>query len=133
MIITGQGVAAWVLEPHGGSGNGLNAIGWMKGDKLVGGFAVDEWNGKNCFAHIRLEGHIGRQFWFAMVDWVYNQMGCIRMTAPVASTNDKCIRLLERMGWTREATLPDSAYDGSDLIFFTWKKEDCFLLEWGNK
>jgi RimJ/RimL family protein N-acetyltransferase len=134
MIVTGREVASWVLSPHGGeAGEDFNAIGWQKDDELIAGFAVNEWNGVNCFVHIRLDGYTPRKFWFAMVDWVYNQMGCARMTAPVSASNNDCIKLLDRMGWTREATLPDSAYDGSDLIFFTWKKEDCFLLSWENK
>ena len=110
-----------------------NAIGWEKEGELIGGFAVDEWNGKNCFAHIRIEGFVPKMFWFAIVDWVFNELGCERMTAPVSSVNEKCLRLLNHIGFIKEATLEDSSYDGADICFMTWKKRDCYMLKWGKK
>lgn len=133
MIVGGKEIAAWVFEPHGGTGKGSNAIGWVKDGRLTCGFAVSEWTGKNCFVHIRLEGYCPRQFWFAMVDWVFNEMKCKRMTAPVSASNVKCLDLLDHIGWTREATLKESAYDGEDLHFLTWEKHNCYMLQWGKR
>lgn len=130
-LVSGQEAAEWTLAPHGGKAKG-SAIGWLKDGILTAGFVVDEYNGKNCFVHIRIEG-APRAFWFAMVDWVFNELGCLRMTAPVASSNVKCVKLLNRMRWNKEAVLADSAYDGSDLILFSWKKESCYILGWGKK
>jgi RimJ/RimL family protein N-acetyltransferase len=125
MIVYGAGVAQWVLN-----NNGNDAIGWMKDGRLVSGFAISECNGKNAFVHIRLEGRTSRQFWFAMVDWVYNQIGCEKMTAPVAATNEKCLKLLRHMGWTQDAVLKDAAHDQSDMLFLSWHKKDCYILNW---
>jgi RimJ/RimL family protein N-acetyltransferase len=130
VIVTGPHLAAWVYEPFGGAGGNSKAIGWEKDGKIINGFAVESCNGQNCYVHIRLDGYVPREFWFAMVDWVYNQLGCERMTAPVAASNEKCLKLLNHIGFDIEATLEKAAYDGGDLHFLRWWKKDCYMLNW---
>lgn len=134
MIVCDVNIANWVFEPHGGSvGSSTNAIGWIQNGKLTGGFAIESCNGVNCFAHIRIDGYVSRKFWFAMVDWVFNQLGCERMTAPVNEINEKSIKMVENVGFTKEATLKKAASTGDDLHFYVLWKENCRILKWSIK
>lgn len=131
MIVSGQGVVDWVFEPFGESpSSGASGIGWMRDGMLIGGFAVENWNGFNCFVHQRQEGRTSREFWFAIADWCFNQLGCNRITGSVSASNLKAIKLNENIGFKHEATLKGAAHDGTDLYLMVLWRDDCRMLNW---
>ena len=133
MLVYGEGVVEWVYELSGGAVTASSSgLGWMRNDKLIAGMSVEGWNGKNCYVHLRLEGYAPKEFCFAAVDWVFNQLKCNRMTAPVPQSNNKCLKLLRHIGFEQEAKLQEASYDGGDLLFMRLWKEDCYLLNWNN-
>ena len=136
MLVAGPDVAAWVYEPLGGAVNeSSSAIGWINTEgKLVSAVAIEGWNGVNAYCHQRHEGTpASRKFWFAVVDWAFNELGCKRLTGPVAGSNEKAIKLNEHIGFEHEATLKCAAYDGSDLHLMVLWRENCRMLDWGKK
>ena len=135
MLVTGKEVVAWVYEPLGGAVNDSSSgLGWLNSDGcLVGGFVVEGWKGSNAWVHQRQEGRTGREFWYAMADWVFNQLDCKRITGPVADSNQRAIELNKNIGFEHEATLRGAAYDGTDLHLMVLWKENCRMLNWGKK
>lgn len=132
MIVSGPEIAAWVYEPLGGAYNEHSAgLGWLNSEgKLVGGFAVEGWNGQNAYVHQRQEGRTSREFWYSMADWCFNQLGCKRITGPVAGSNERAIKLNENIGFKHEATLKGAAWDGTDLHLMVLWRDDCRMLNW---
>lgn len=134
MLVTGDNVVKWVYELSGGAPTASSsALGWMKNNKLIAAMSVEGCNGKNCFVHLRIEGYAPKEFCFAAVDWVFNQLGCKRMTAPVPRSNAKCLKLLNHIGFTEEGNLEEAAFDGGDLLMMRLWKKDCYLLNWNKK
>lgn len=135
MIVSGQEVAAWVYEPLGGQLNaGSAGIGWVNSEGiLTNAFAIEGWGPHNAFVHHRHEGRMGRDFLYAVAHCFFNELGCKRVTGPVAGSNQRAARLTEHFGFELEAVMKGAAYDGSDLLLYVLWKDKCRMLNWGRR
>lgn len=123
-------IGPWVCERTGGAylKGRYSAIGWVADQKLVAGALYENCNGANVFAHIAGDGNwLKRQFLWVIFDYPFNQLKVSRITAPVASTNKKCRRFIEHLGFTHEATLKDAEPDG-DLLIYKMTRDECRWL-----
>jgi RimJ/RimL family protein N-acetyltransferase len=92
---------------------------------IIAGVLYEDYNRANIVEHIAAEGDWAcRRFLWIMFDYPFNQLKVKRITAPVASTNEKCIRLVKKMGFTLESTLAQATPDG-DVHIFRMFKEEC--------
>jgi hypothetical protein len=124
-------VGPWVAQRTNGhwcKGRGT-AIGKVSDGKLTAGVIYEDYSGTNIVEHIAAESNwASRGFLWLMFDYPFNQLKVKRITAPVYSTNDKCIALVEKMGFKIEATLAQAIPDG-DLILFRMFRDECKYLE----
>jgi RimJ/RimL family protein N-acetyltransferase len=134
MIVIHPDVARWVIDGIEGGRyiDGSQGIGYAKDGKLVAGVAYESQN-KNCtWVHQRIEQSPSKQFWIIVVDYVYNQCGCKKMSGLVDASNEKAIKLNKHIGFKTEATLRDAGENGDLLIMSMWK-DDCKILQWGKR
>lgn len=124
-------IGPWVCAGTGGSwceGRG-RAIGLKKDGEIVAGVLYEDWNGANIVCHIRGEGNWASKLFLAVIyDYPFNKLGVKRVTVPIDSTNEKCIKLVKHMGFTLESTL-ERATSFGDLLIFRMFKEDCKYLK----
>jgi len=133
MLVIGSGVAEWVFQRVGGAvSDHSQGIGWKKDGQLVAGVAYEGFSGSNVFVHQRIDGSPPRQFWWAVTDYPFNQLGCSRITGLVESTNTDALKLNKHIGFKVEATLEKAGRNDSDLVVMVLWKEDCRFLRWNN-
>lgn len=58
--------------------------------------------------------------------YVFNQLGCSRLTYEISSSNLKSVKFVETLGAYREATLQDGCSDG-DLHIYCLRSDRCEL------
>jgi L-amino acid N-acyltransferase YncA len=133
MLVAGPEVAAWVFEEvEGCVSPTTNGLGWMNSEgNIVGGFAMEGFNGVNAYVHQRHDKPATKTLWWAMADWCFNQVGCDRITATVNASNNAAISLNYKIGFKHECTMKRAAEDGSDMLIMVLWKEDCRMLKWG--
>lgn len=126
-----QRVGPWVCERAGGSwvnGRG-SAIGLEHAGELIAGVLYEDWNGAHVVCHIAATGNwASRQYLGTIFDYPFNQLGVNRITVPVESANQACIRMVRHMGFEQEATLLRAGRTG-DLLLFRLFKNDCRYLK----
>jgi len=124
-------VGPWVSSKTGGhwcKGRGT-AIGRLKDGELVAGVLYEDYTKANIVCHIAGdEGWATRGFLGLIFDYPYNQLGVERITAPVHSDNVKSRLLMNRLGFTLEATLAKAIPQG-DLLLYRMFKSECRFLE----
>jgi len=98
--------------------------------RLVAGVLLNDFNGENVFAHLRVDTPIGmtRPFLNEVFDYVFHRIGAKRMTAPCVQTSQKAMWLLLRMGFQCEAILRDFCKSGH-LYFMVMWPDKCKYLE----
>lgn len=124
-------IGPWVFERAGGTWlpGRATAIGQMQDGKINAGVLYEEWNGANLFCHIAGEGNwANRKFLGIIYDYPFNQLNVKRITVPVASTNEKCIKLVRQMGFALESTLAQAIPDG-DIYLFRMFKDECKYIK----
>ena len=132
MIVVGEYVARWVMDKAGHYVNDMKAIGWEKDGNLIAGATFENYTGRNMIVHQRMDGSPPRAFWFAFADYSYNQLGCLRVTGLVESTNEKALKLNKHIGFEVEATLKDAGKEGDLIVMVLWR-DNCRFLNWGKK
>lgn len=128
-------VGPWVCERAGGTwvpGRGT-AIGLTKDGELVAGVLYEDWNGANVVCHIAGEsGWARRSFLWMIFDYPFRQMKAKRITVPIASTNDRCMRFVRDLGFVHEFSLKEAHPEG-DIELFVMRPDQCRWLELGEK
>jgi RimJ/RimL family protein N-acetyltransferase len=124
-------VGPWVSAKTGGhwcKGRGT-AIGRLKDGELVAGVLYEDFTKANIVCHIAgEEGWATKGFLGLIFDYPFNQLGVKRITAPVHSDNVKSRLLMDRLGFTLEATLAQAIPEG-DLLIYRMFKSECRFLE----
>jgi RimJ/RimL family protein N-acetyltransferase len=123
-IVAGEEVVNWVYAATGGGVCRNSAgIGDQRGERLVAGVVLENWNGSNVMLHIRADKPPVRGFWTALFDYIFERMHSLRATAAIDETNDKCIQLVIRLGFQLETVMNKAGRDGVDvLIFVLWAR-----------
>ena len=130
-LVMGPDVAAWVYEATGGAvGPTTQAVGYLRDGALIVGCAVEGYNGNNIYGHFRCDKAPPRHYWKALASYIFNDLGCTRLTGPVAASNTKARKLDEHIGFELEATLKGAAEDGGDMLLYVLWKDKCRFLNW---
>lgn len=117
--------------PETSWGEAFNALGLLRGGRLVAGVIY------NCFGGVNVNMHIGaedgsrwmtRQFLHAAFDYPFNQLNLRRATACVHSGNRKAKPFVENLGFEHEGTMKHYYTDG-DMLLYGMLREKCRFLE----
>lgn len=132
MIVTdAQRIGPWVCARAGGTwvaGRGTT-IGLHRGQEIVAGVLYEDYNRAQVICHIAGVGNWAtREFLRVIFDYPFRQLGVKRITVPVASSNSKCRRFVEHLGFTLEASLKDAHPDG-DILIYRMMAHECRWLE----
>lgn len=130
MIVTDERVAEFLGRELGfGVFPPWTAMGIEKDGEIIGGALFNCFEGKDV--HVTAAGKgFGKYFLESVGDYVYNQLGCARMT--IQTEQDSIVKLAERFGGQREGVLRDHFGEGRDAVIvgilkreYRWlKKED---------
>lgn len=119
--IVGPWVAARIngqFTPENSEAIGLDA------DGLVAGVIYESWNGASVVCHIAVDGVMTGAYLAAIFDYPFNRLGVNKIIAPIAESNEKSIKFVQKLGFRKEAQLLDAHPDGS-LFLFTMSREQC--------
>lgn len=112
MIVTDERVADWIGKELGfGVFPPWKAMGVEKDGKIVAGLLFNCFEGKDV--HVTACGSgFGKNFLQSVGDYVYNQLGCSRMT--FKTEQESVVRLAERLGGKIEGKLRHHFENGND-------------------
>lgn len=122
MIVTGDGVAQFVSERIGaGLCPPYTTMGLVRGNELVSGVVFNQFEGFDV--HVTIAGsHWTRRFIKAVGNYVYRQLGCLRMT--VTTEQDQVAQYAIRLGGEVEGLLRNHFGPGRDGIVIGILRED---------
>jgi RimJ/RimL family protein N-acetyltransferase len=106
------------------------AIGFTCAERLVAGVTYYGYNGANVWTGIASEEHgwINRRNLALLFDYPFRQLKVRRLSALIDASNTRSQDFVERLGFTREATLVDSATDGDQFVYRMFAR-DCQWLD----
>lgn len=130
MIAVGDGIAQWVCAAAGCEYlPGMPAIGCIVDGVPVAGVVYTDYTGTSIGIHSRCDDprRVSREFYWAIFDYPFNQLGAKRVRGLVSTANLAAQRVDEHLGFVEEARLPEYFPD-ADAILYVMKKEDCRWL-----
>lgn len=99
-------------------------IGFLQNGKIIAAVLIQDFNGTNCLMHVAAAPG---SFWckpaflrFCFA-YVFEQLGCSRVTGLVAETNVAARRLDEHLGFELETQLKGATPSGDLLVYVMWK------------
>lgn len=126
-------VGNWVWPQLGskwipGRGNAIGLVDDL--NKIVAGWTYSDFNGVNCVVDVvaQADGWCTPDVLWMLFSYPFEQLDCKRITSPVADSNAHCIKFVEWLGATREATLKDACKTG-DVHLYRMFREDCRWLK----
>lgn len=122
MIVTGEAVAQFVSERIGSAlCPPYTTMGLMRDGQLVGGVVFNQFEGFDV--HVTLAGERWtRTFIHAVGQYVFSQLGCLRLTATTEQDDVACYAL--RLGGEIEGRLRNHFGHGRDGIIIGILRED---------
>ena len=121
-------IADWVSERTCGSWEGhYEAIGLERDGHLVAGAVVDGYiSGARCSVHCASAGRhwLTRGYLRAVFRYMFEQLGCNVVLAPVSSANTPSIRFTRHCGFVEACRIKGGCIDG-DLVIFELQRENC--------
>lgn len=94
----------------------FSAIGWINGKGIVGQCIFNDYTGADVEIHLYLPGYINRKTITDVYNYVFNILGCVRLTAKPSTRHNKLLEVLERMGFVYEFTQKDHYKVGDELL-----------------
>lgn len=109
------------IEPNQGQ-----VIGYSQDEKIIAAVLVEQYNGVNCLMHVAADSTkrwCTREFLGFCFGYVFNQLGCRRVTGLVGETNVAARRLDEHLGFELETRLEKATLEGDLLVYVMWKEK----------
>lgn len=88
----------------------------------VAGFS--DWNKVDVELSLWSAGRLSRTFLRRLWVYCFDELGCARVTARTSAQNARCIKVLERVGFTLEGRLRKALDGTTDLLIFGLTRED---------
>jgi hypothetical protein len=123
-----EAVGLW-LQAQGAAyyRQGSTCLGLARDGQLVAATLYDNYNGASIFANIAITGPITRRWLWAIFHYPFVQLGVYVICGLVAEGNTKSCHLVERLGFTLTATIPQADPSGA-LLLYTMPKANCRFL-----
>jgi hypothetical protein len=135
-VITGADAifGPWIMEQTDGSwfpGKG-STIGLVGESKILAAVLFEGCNGASVILHCAGLGKnwLNRKFLWYVFHYPFEELKVHKIISPVESSNLDCIRFIEHIGFTCEATLVDASPRGN-LLIYTMSKDQCRWLQQG--
>lgn len=122
--------SSWCVSEGWKLGTKAQSIACEKDGDLVAVCVFDDYRGSDIRIHAArapAQRFLPRAYWHAVYAYPFLQVGCLRVTAPIAASNAKAIGLVERVGFRLETRL-ERACHGEDLLIFVLWREACRFL-----
>ena len=104
------------------------AIGWESDGQIVSGVLYEQFTGEggSVTAHIAIQpgSRLVRAFLRDIFDYPFNRLKVGKVFAMIGSSNDASVRLVEHMGFVKEAVVPGYC-PGEDLLVFGMSADNC--------
>lgn len=94
---------------------------------MVAGMVYNMFNDRTVAIHIYIESVPSKEWWWAVFDYPFNQLGLYKTICQIRSTNKKSMHLAESMGAILEGKI-EGFFPDADLMIYTISKEDCKVL-----
>ena len=94
----------------------------------IAGVLFDGYNGAVIQAHIWIDEVPSREWYAAIFDYPFNQLGVKKIVGQVKSSNLEARRLDMNLGFELEAQIADYYEDGSSLMVYTMDRSQCKIL-----
>ena len=131
MIVSDKTVVGpWVAKRINSAFNAetSEAIGLERRGTVVAGVIYENWNGRSCVCHIAVEGLMTPAYLRAIFHYPFVFGGLEKIIAPVAESNRKSIKFVEKLGFRKEGQLLDAHPDGS-ILLYTMSRNQCGFIE----
>ena len=113
-------LAKWVLKKSGGLFTPGSATAIVLGDENgwpIAGTAFTDCNGRNVSVHIVIEDPRATLPLLTLTGaYVFEQLGCARLTLVAEESNLKAVKLHEKLGAVREGRLVGAGRSGDDIL-----------------
>jgi hypothetical protein len=128
VIVSNPYIGDWVASRINGMFDkySSNSLGLLIDGNIKAGVIYEDFNKASVVCHIACE-FLSGEFLAAIFDYPFNSLNVKKIICPVASDNQKSIKLVEKMGFSVEGVLTDCHPNG-DILLYTMKKQDCKYL-----
>lgn len=107
---------------------GTKFIGRVVDGQVVAVAGIGHWCGFDCELSIGATGGLSREFIRAVFRYVFDDLGCRRVTGRVDAALEWA-KQLPRLGFVEEGRLREGAVGGGDTIIFGMLRRECRWLE----
>jgi RimJ/RimL family protein N-acetyltransferase len=122
---TGQHLGNWYSTQ---CGKKLSApfliLGWVKKDTLKGVLVFNDYNGTNISVHAWIPHGLSQGKIKFVLNYVFNQLKCSRLTALLGEDQSYVRSLVERGGFVKEGHLKNWWGEGKDGVVYRMLKAD---------
>lgn len=130
--INAPGAGEWIMERCGGVFHPRldHSLSTHRGDALLGGFVVTSYLGASMAVHDAgaTRDWCTRDLLWMLFHYVFVQLGCQKLIAPVESSNVHALDVNLRAGFRLEAVLRDALAPGNHLMLLTMGSTECRWL-----
>jgi len=122
--IHGCDFSDWILERmpvKNGKPHWYYTIGIGNEKKLLAAIILFDYDGHNVYMGVARDGNV--KYWLnkriigEVCDFVYNHLGCVRITARTQPGNDEARRIVESLGFKCEGIIRQGYRDQDMLIY----------------
>lgn len=130
-VTSGERVEKWVCEelgirhiPTAGT-----ALGWVTDEgELIAGVYFNNYDQQSVVLNVAAKPKrrwLDRRSLWMIFNYVFEQLGCARVTSFVPESNEKAIKLNRQVGLVQEGALERAAPGGERMLIFRMLREEC--------
>ena len=105
----------------------LQAIGFTKNNRIVCGVVYTDYRGRDIQMHCACDDPSiwTRENISLCFEYPFNQLGVVRVTAPVPSTYERALSINQRLGFQVEGVLRDFIEQDVDVVLLGMMRHEC--------
>lgn len=126
MLVTGEQLREYFEQRAGAVGAKAQFLGRWEGERLLGVVAVWHYGSGNAevgWAGDR--GWLSRGFLRLVFAYLWQQLGCRRITGRIHEDNEAALAASQRLGFVLEGRMRKAAPDGRDVLVYGLLREEC--------
>lgn len=132
LVFDGESVAAFVGMMNGKMfAQPYSAFGVEENGEIVGGFVFNQHNGTNVEMSLAGGGVARRSVWQAVIQYVFGQLGCVRLQIHTRRSNKMVKKAARRLGFSFEG-VARRFYGDEDGLCYSLTVDDlpAFVERW---
>lgn len=124
-------IGAWVAQKvgQGADWGSFYAMGVVRGDEVIAGVVINNFNGANATCHIAIayQTRMIIPLFEAVCDYAFRQCGLKRLTGMVPSNEPHILAFDKHLGFEEEFLMKDGA-PGADMHILVMRPDTCRWL-----